>query len=101
MTAFFYKASEETTERTAFALWAVMVTLFLFFIDEGYYSFEWMLSLGNWFAFVVYASAIFGGQWLLARLVFPKHYGSVKTALCLIPGSVLGFMFVALVLFAR
>jgi hypothetical protein len=33
---------------------ATIVTLFLFYIDEGYYNFNWMTSVGNWFVFFIY-----------------------------------------------
>jgi hypothetical protein len=27
---------------------AFLVTMFFFYIDEGYYDFRWMKSAGNW-----------------------------------------------------
>ena len=33
---------------------ATIVTLFLFYIDESYYNFNWMTSVGNWFVFFIY-----------------------------------------------
>ena len=41
-------------------LWvSLILTLFLFFIDEGYYDFRWMKDLGNWFVFVIYVVGIY------------------------------------------
>ena len=37
----------------------MILTLFLFFIDEGYYDFRWMKDLGNWFVFVIYVVGIY------------------------------------------
>lgn len=34
---------------------AVIIALFLFYIDEGYYNFAWMKSTGNWIVFFLYA----------------------------------------------
>lgn len=48
---------------------AVIITLFLFYIDEGYYNFNWMLDFGNWFVFVIYVSVLFSIFWLIMRVV--------------------------------
>ena len=50
---------------------AVSLTMILFFIDEGYYNFNWMLSAGNWVVFCIYTAIIFAGQ-LIIQL--PVHY---------------------------
>lgn len=50
---------------------SLSITMFLFFIDEGYYDFRWMKRVGNWIPFVIYLSLIFGlitGIWQLIRL---------------------------------
>lgn len=47
---------------------AVIITLFLFYIDEGYYNFNWMLDFGNWFVFVIYVSVLFSIFWLIMRI---------------------------------
>ena len=39
---------------------AAALTLFLFYIDEGYYSFKWMLDIGNWFVYFLYVFVFFG-----------------------------------------
>ena len=31
---------------------SILVTMFLFFIDEGYYDFRWMRDGGNWLIFI-------------------------------------------------
>lgn len=41
---------------------AVFITLMLFFIDEGFYHFEWMHSIGNWIIFSIYLAVIFLGS---------------------------------------
>jgi hypothetical protein len=52
---------------------ALVITLFLFYIDEGFYDFRWMLNIGNWIVFLVYVSAIYGIQ-LLFILPFYRFF---------------------------
>lgn len=37
----------------------ITVTSMLFYIDEGFYNFKWMLNIGNWIAFIIYIAAIY------------------------------------------
>ncbi len=72
----------------------VAITLLLFYIDEGYYSFKWMLSIGNWVIFCVYAGIIFAGQLLVqlpAVYLLPERL-KFKQAWLTIPGLVLAAM---------
>jgi len=39
---------------------ALVITLFLFYIDEGFYDFRWMQNIGNWIVFLFYIAAIYG-----------------------------------------
>jgi hypothetical protein len=39
---------------------ASLLTLFLFYIDEGYYNFKWMLNPGNWIVYFFYVVVLFG-----------------------------------------
>lgn len=48
---------------------ASVLTAFLFYIDEGYYSFAWMKSLGAWIVFFIYVVLLFLGQCLVHYLV--------------------------------
>ena len=38
---------------------SVLFTLFICYIDEGYYSFDWMNSLENWIVFIPYVLVIY------------------------------------------
>lgn len=38
---------------------AVTITSILFYIDEGFYNFKWMLNIGNWIVFLIYVAAIY------------------------------------------
>jgi hypothetical protein len=53
---------------THFLLTATLFTLFLFYIDEGYYSFQWMSSLSNWATFFVYIGMLYSTQGILFQL---------------------------------
>ncbi len=44
---------------------AVTITSILFYIDEGFYNFKWMLNVGNWIAFFIYTAGIY-----LLQLIF-------------------------------
>jgi hypothetical protein len=35
------------------------MTLFLFYIDEGFYSFAWMKQAGAWIVFFIYCNVLF------------------------------------------
>ncbi len=54
---------------------SIILTLFLAFIDEGYYSFEWMADPGSWIAVIIYASLFFALQYFVL-LLFLKFRGS-------------------------
>ncbi len=55
---------------------ALFITLFLFYIDEGYYNFKWMLKATNWSAFIIYFVPLFGIPFLLIQ--FLKKYLTVN-----------------------
>ena len=56
-----------------FLIISVVASLFLFYIDEGYYNFQWMKSWGNWIVFMIYAVIIFLVQQLFA-FIFRKVF---------------------------
>lgn len=49
---------------------SLVITLFLFYIDEGFYDFRWMLNVGNWIVFLVYVAGIYVGQLILILPVY-------------------------------
>ena len=69
-----------------------IVTMFLFFIDEGYYEFRWMKGLRNWVAFVVYIAGFTTGLMIMNRLT-RKMEGSIRTLTLYGVGLPLGFIF--------
>lgn len=54
------------------ALLAISVTLFLFYIDEGYYNFNWMRQAWHWAIFFMYAAFLFIGEMIILFLFFRK-----------------------------
>ena len=74
---------------------ALLIVLFMFFIDEGYYDFRWMLNWGNWIVFVIYLAIFFPVQWIIARFLLRKFHGMTKVWMMLfigIPLTVLLFI---------
>lgn len=47
------------------AINSFLITQFLFFIDEGYYNFRWMINVGNWLVFVFYFAILAGILYLI------------------------------------
>jgi hypothetical protein len=64
----------------------------LFFIDEGYYDFRWMLQAGNWIVFVLYMVILFPVQWLISRFLFQKQTGATKIILDAIIGIIISLV---------
>jgi len=64
---------------TTFALVSsIAVTLFLFYIDEGYYSFKWMKSAGAWMVFCIYAFVFFAIQTIIYHLLTRNKKAAVN-----------------------
>ena len=60
---------------------AVIVTLALLYIDEGYYNFSWMSNIGNWIVGAVYAGIIAAIQIAIYKLVLFPLKGNMRTGL--------------------
>lgn len=77
------------TNLRLFTLLAVLLTTFLFFIDEGYYNFNWMLSWGNWVVFIIYTTVIIAFQVIVGLLIPNKWAIKLKVPFSFIVGSAL------------
>ena len=66
---------------------SVLVALFLFFIDEGYYNFNWMLDIGNWIVFVVYVLMISFSSLVFHEIILRKYKGRRKGVLSVVLGT--------------
>jgi hypothetical protein len=89
-------SNQTKSNKQAYVLLAssVIFTLFLFYIDEGYYNFKWMLQLSNWFAFVIYIIPIFGFQLLVLKLIGKIFSSQTSTFLSIIIGAIIGLTLV-------
>ena len=77
---------------------AIGLTLFLFFIDEGFYDFRWLSDPGNWIAFAIYVTAAFLGQLTFYYVIFPNIRMRYRVWLSLIIGSISGAISLVLIL---
>lgn len=59
----------KTGNAVIFLIISAVLTLYLFYIDEGYFSFQWMKSFGNWIIYIVYVAIIFLIQFGIGSLV--------------------------------
>lgn len=63
------------------AINSFLIFQFLFFIDEGFYDFRWMMSWGNWVIFAIYFLILFGLLLLINKLLKKnqdKHQSFVR-----------------------
>lgn len=94
-----------TTNRPATMQWshllitAVIVTLFLYFIDEGRYSLEGLFTLGNIIAMSIYLVGMVLGLFLMAAVFEKRPPSPARTALVLSLGTVVGLIFGLLLVF--
>ena len=80
---------------------SILITLYLFYLDEGYYNFKWMTSVSNWIAFMVYALSIFIGQLFVSSVILKKYHGLGKVLLSVFGGAVIGVLFVMYAIFTN
>lgn len=71
---------------------ALLVTLFLYFIDEGRYSLEGLFTVGNIIAMSVYLIGQVGGLFLISRLFADRPPSPARTTAVLVLGSLIGFV---------
>lgn len=88
--------TQTKSNKQAYVLLAssVIITLFLFYIDEGFYNFKWMLQLSNWIAFVIYFIPIFFFQLLVLKFIGKIFSSQIATILSLIIGAIIGLILV-------
>ena len=72
---------------------ALLVTLLLYFIDEGRYSVEGLLTVGNGIAMGIYLLGMLLGLALMAQVFAKRHPSPARTLLVLSLGTVVGFVF--------
>jgi len=77
---------------------ALSVPLFLGFIDEGYYNFQFLLDPGSLVALSIYGALIFGFEYLFYAVIFKKSTFQGKLITSISFGILTGF-FAAIVFF--
>ena len=65
---------------------AIIITLTISFLDEGYYSFSWMKNPGDWIAFFMYSVILFSLEYLIYFILIELLGSKSKTALSLSVG---------------
>lgn len=79
---------------------ALISSLFLFYIDEGYYSFAWMKQRGAWFVFGLFVCILTSVQFVLAypfqKLLNKRKAFIASIAIALLPLCLLAFLAVQL-----
>ncbi len=78
---------------------SLLITLFLFFIDEGYYNFDWMFSTFNWVPFFIYAFCIFTAQVFVSVILLKKYTGKGKGIISVVLGTFLALVFLVGIVF--
>lgn len=69
---------------------AFLVSLVMFFLDEGEYNFRWMTSWGNWFVFSVYVLVLFAAQALILKFMSGTELGRTAARFISLAGIPIG-----------
>lgn len=69
---------------------ALLITLFLFFIDEGNYNFNWIEEPFVLVIFGIYAIPIFLGQLFIYKVFLKNSKSTKKIVLSIFGGSIIG-----------
>lgn len=71
-------------------LTSILTTLFLFYIDEGLYSFAWMKQGTAWIIFSIYALIFFTLQIGIGAFVFKTRFSFLKGFLIALFSIIIG-----------
>jgi len=69
---------------------SIIITLFLFYIDEGLYSFAWMKQAAAWIVFGIYTLIFFTLQIGIGAFVFKTRFSFLKGFLIALLSVILG-----------
>ena len=69
-----------------------VLTSFLFYVDEGMYTFEWVKNMGSWIVFCIYLIPIFLGQVIVHEMLLRRYRIGGKLLLSFLLGSALGIL---------
>jgi len=80
---------------------SIVATLFLFYIDEGLYSFVWIKEAGAWIVFCIYVLIFFTLQVGISAFLLKNKFSYLKGVLIALFSIVLGlglfFIFVRII----
>ena len=94
MTELISAKKQQKANLTILIVSSILITAFLFFIDEGNYNFKWAKDIFHWLIFLVYALPIFLFQFLISKAISKKVAGIKKNAISIIIGALIGITFV-------
>ena len=86
--------SIQKDDSTVLLISALVITLLIFFVNEGSLTFSWMGNVGNWIVFMFYAVFIFMGEIFVSTVILRKYQSVIYTLLSVATGSGLGILFV-------
>ena len=75
------------------AICSILTIMFLFFIDEGSYSFKWMHQKENWIAFAIYVIGFLVSQLITSLIILRNYRGRNKVRLLSLVTVALGLFF--------
>ena len=78
------------SDSSVYLLSSLLTTFFLFYIDEGYYSFKWMTNVGSWIVFLVYGMGLFLAQLIISMLISQQFSVRRKRILSIVLGLPIG-----------
>ena len=78
---------------------AAIITVILFYIDEGYYNFNWMLEWGNWIVYLIYVAVIFAVEAAIYKLLSLIIKSKSTTILSATLGVMIGLPLLFFVIF--
>ncbi|KAA1243542.1 hypothetical protein [Aquimarina sp. RZ0] len=79
---------------------SILSTLFLFFIDEGNYNFNWITEPLVWLIFLMYAVPIFLGQLFISKVILKKYNGTGIIIASILVGTTVGIAFTTGIVFS-
>jgi hypothetical protein len=94
------KTSKSIFEHIVYAFVALVCMAYLFYLDEGFFNWNWMKEPLHWFLLVVYAVPLFLLQEFSSSLLSKKLQGVSKIMVAVFFGGSLGLL-MAVILFSK
>ena len=78
---------------------SLAIVLFLFIINEGYYSFEWVKDIRSWVVFGIYIAIVFTVKYLSYKLIKRFYTGRFLVFTSILLGTPLSLLFLFKVIY--